>query len=294
MNPVAFTIFGQEIMWYGIIITAAMVLSVSLISKSAESHGFKGDDFLDIAIFALPVAVICARAYYVIFNLPMYDNFWKMIDIRQGGLAIHGGLIGGVTAGFIVAKAKKMNFFKAADVVAPFVALAQSIGRWGNYINQEAYGRPTDLPWAILIDGVRVHPTFLYESIWDFLVFGILLKKLKDKEYDGQVMALYLILYSAGRFFIEGLRTDSLMLGHLRAAQIASLLMILWGFLLLAFRKSKGIGNSYMDSRTNQSNYHFAKEVKANLEKNKAKQQMEIEARSQAPDGPKEKNGKKE
>ncbi len=269
MNPVAFTIFGQEVMWYGIIITAAMALSVALSAKSAAAQGFESDDFLDIALFALPTAVIFARAYYVIFNLPMYDNFIEMLDIRQGGLAIHGGLIGGLLAGFVVVKAKKLNFFKASDVFMPFLALAQSIGRWGNYVNQEAYGRATNLPWAINIDGVNVHPTFLYESIWDFMVFLILLKKSKNKDFDGQLVSLYLILYSVGRFFIESLRTDSLMFGNLRAAQIASITMIILGLLITLIRKNKGLGPVYMGMGGQHSNYFFAKDLK-NIEPGKA------------------------
>lgn len=262
MDPVAFTIFGQDVMWYGIIITAAMVLSVALSLKNAEAQGFESDDFLDIAIYALPTGVIFARAYYVLFNLPMYHSFAQIIDIREGGLAIHGGLIGGILAGYLVVKIKRMNFYKAADVVAPFLALAQSIGRWGNYINQEAYGRATSLPWAITIDGVSVHPTFLYESIWDFLVFLILLRKSKNKDFDGQLISLYLILYSLGRFFIEGLRTDSLMMGSLRAAQIASILMVLLGALLLMLRRNKGLGMAYVGQRSGCSNYNFAKDLK--------------------------------
>lgn len=268
MNPVAFTIFGQEIMWYGVIITAAMVLSVTLASKTASSQGFKGDDFLDIAIIALPIAIICARAYFVVFNLDLYDSFKDMINTRLGGMAIHGGLIGGITAGFIVTLVKKINFFKAADIFAPFIALAQSIGRWGNFINQEAHGGPTNLPWAIIVDGVAVHPTFLYESIWDFLIFLLLLRKLKTKDYDGQVIAAYLILYSIGRFFIEGLRTDSLMMGNLRAAQIASLVMILLGAIIMLIRRNKGLKAPYWDANAG-SNYYFAREVNSNMEKKK-------------------------
>ena len=269
MDPVAFTIFGQDVMWYGVIITAAMVLSVTLSSKHGEAQGFETDDILDIAIFVLPTAVIFARAYYVIFNLGAYDSLVEMIDIRKGGLAIHGGLIGGILAGFIVVKVKKMNFFKAADTFAPFLALAQSIGRWGNYINQEAYGGPTNLPWAIQIDGVSVHPTFLYESIWDFLIFLFLLRKSKNKEFDGQLMSLYMILYSLGRFFIEGLRTDSLMLGQLRAAQIASIVMILLGLIVFLMRKTKGLESAYTGNRRAQSNYYFAKNLGTNKVKNK-------------------------
>lgn len=259
MDSTAFTLLGIDVQWYGIIITAAMVLAVFLSMKSGRKQGFVEDDFLDIAIFALPTAIICARIYYVVFNLGAYDTFWEMIDIRQGGLAIHGGLIGGVVAGMIVAKVKGMNILKAADVVAPFIALGQAIGRWGNYINQEAYGRETTLPWAITVDGMQVHPTFLYESIWNILVFLFLFKKSKNKDYDGQLVAFYMILYSLGRFFIESLRTDSLMLGNLRAAQIASIIMIIAGVIFILLRKDKPLGSAYMADMCNHSNYQFAK-----------------------------------
>ncbi len=245
MDPVAFTLFGLEIRWYGIILTSAMVVAVFFSMRSGRKQGFVEDHFLDIAMFALPAAILCARLYYVLFNLPSYDSLWEMLDIRQGGLAIHGGLLGGVLVGMLVAKRKGMNVIKAADVVAPFIALAQSIGRWGNYVNQEAYGRETTLPWAITIDGMQVHPTFLYESLWDFTVFVLLLKMTGKKKFDGQIAAYYLILYSVGRFFIESLRTDSLMIAGMRTAQIASLLMIALGVVMILLLRKKGIGEAY-------------------------------------------------
>ncbi|MDO4711083.1 MAG: prolipoprotein diacylglyceryl transferase [Peptostreptococcaceae bacterium] len=262
MDPTAFTVFGISITWYGIILTFAMVLAVTLSMKSGKKQGFVADDFLDIGIVALPTAIICARAYYVLFNLSSYDTIWDMINIRQGGLAIHGGLIGGVLAGVIVAKIKKMNIIRAMDVVVPFIALAQSIGRWGNYVNQEAYGVATDLPWAITINGQKVHPTFLYESIWDLLIFALLARKSGNKDYDGQLAAYYMILYSLGRFFIEGLRTDSLMLGNLRAAQIASIVMIVLGILAILIFKDRGIGPSYVTFPKGKNSYSFAKALR--------------------------------
>lgn len=261
MNPIAFTIFGLEIRWYGIIITSAMALAVTLSMKSGKKQGFVPDDFLDIGLYALPTAIVFARAYYVIFNWSSYASIWEMLDIRQGGLAIHGGLIGGVLAGVIVAKIKKMNIIKAMDVVAPFLALAQGIGRWGNFVNQEAYGGETSLPWAITINGMKVHPTFLYESIWDVLIFLLLLKKSNHKDYDGQLTAHYMILYSLGRFFIEGLRTDSLMLGNLRAAQIVSIIMIVLGILVILLRKDTSIGQPYKEMGAGRSSYSFAKQL---------------------------------
>lgn len=262
MDPTAFTVFGLEIKWYGIILTTAMITAVLLSMKNGKKQGFVGDDFLDIGLIALPVAILFARAYYVIFKLSSYETVWEMLDIRQGGLAIHGGLIGGVLAGILVAKYKKMNISKAVDVVVPFIALAQSIGRWGNYVNQEAFGRATNLPWAITINGEKVHPTFLYESIWDFLVFAVLIRKSESKEYDGQLAAYYMILYSLGRFFIEGLRTDSLMIGSLRTAQIASIVMIVLGILVILLLKDRGIGTAYVGYSEGRNSYRFAKALR--------------------------------
>ena len=142
-------------------------------------------------------------------------------------MAIHGALIGGILAGFIYTKIKKINFFKMADTVMIGIPLGQAIGRWGNYINGEAHGGPTSLPWGIMVNGVKVHPTFLYESIWDLAIFIFIWSFRKKKKYEGQLAIYYLILYSLGRFFIEGLRTDSLMIGPLRMAQVISLITII-------------------------------------------------------------------
>lgn len=247
MNPTAFTIFGIGIKWYAIIITTAMMLGIHFTMKTGEKQGFVADHLLDLALVALPCAIICARAYYVIFNFDMYDSFIDMINIRLGGLAIHGGLIGGFLGGLFVAKRKKMNVFKVMDIIAPYLILAQSIGRWGNFINQEAHGGPTDLPWGIMVDGVKVHPTFLYESLWDFMIFILLIKLSKNKKFDGFICALYMILYSVGRFFIEGLRTDSLMIGPLRTAQLTSLLLIALGCFIIYKNKSRGVKPAYKD-----------------------------------------------
>lgn len=226
MNRVAFRIFGIEIMWYGIIIALAMVIGVQLVLRNAKKIGIKEDDMLDIALAALPCAIIGARLYYVIFNFSLYqENLWSIFNTRLGGMAIHGGLIGGFLGGLAVGLRRKLNVIRTADVIAPSVILGQAIGRWGNFINQEAHGGPTNLPWGIMVDGVKVHPTFLYESIWNLILFGVLMKVFRKKKYDGQMVAIYLIGYSLGRFFIEGLRTDSLMLGSMRVAQLISMLM---------------------------------------------------------------------
>lgn len=233
MNRVAFTLFGVDIMWYGILIAIGMILAVTIALKEAKRLKIKEDDILNIAIIGIPCGLIGARVYYVIFNWSYYaGNISEILNFRGGGLAIHGGLIGGILAGFIYAKVKKLNFFKLADCVVLGIPLAQAIGRWGNYLNQEAHGGPTDLPWGIMVDGIKVHPTFLYESIWDLGVFIFLMLFRKKQKYEGQILVFYITLYSIGRFFIEGLRTDSLMLGPLRMAQVISLVFIILGVIL--------------------------------------------------------------
>ena len=233
MNRVAFTIFGIDIMWYGILMATGMILGVLLALKEAKRVGIDEDDVLNLALIAIPSGLLGARLYYVIFNWSYYSqNVSEILNFRGGGMAIHGALIGGILAGFIYTKLKGINFFKMADAVMLGIPLAQAIGRWGNYINGEAHGGPTDLPWGIMVDGMKVHPTFLYESIWDLGIFIFLWLFRKNKKYEGQLAISYIILYSIGRFFIEGLRTDSLMIGPLRMAQVISLVAIIICLLL--------------------------------------------------------------
>ena len=233
MNRVAFTFFGVDIMWYGILMATGMILGVLLALKEAKRVGIDEDDVLNLALIAIPSGLLGARLYYVIFNWSYYSqNVSEILNFRGGGMAIHGALIGGILAGFIYTKIKGIYFFKMADAVMLGIPLAQAIGRWGNYINGEAHGGPTDLPWGIMVDGMKVHPTFLYESIWDLGIFIFLWLFRKNKKYEGQLAISYIILYSIGRFFIEGLRTDSLMIGPLRMAQVISLVAIIICLLL--------------------------------------------------------------
>ncbi len=235
MNSTAFTVFGIAIQWYGILIASGVLIGGIIGLKAAKRKGVEEDTILDLLIFAVPAAIIGARLYYVIFAWDLYrDNPMEIFNTRNGGMAIHGAVIAAIIVASIFCKIRKEKFWVIADIAAPSLILGQAIGRWGNYINQEAYGRPTDLPWGIMIDGVKVHPTFLYESIWNFLVFGFLLWFSRNKsKTDGEVFLLYVILYSFIRIFIEGLRTDSLMLGPIRVAQLVSILGIgLAGFIL--------------------------------------------------------------
>lgn len=227
-EPVAFTVFNIDIMWYAILITAGMVLAVIISCKRAPKHELDSDQVLNFIIICIPAAIIGSRLYYVIFNWSYYaGDFMKIINIREGGLAIHGGLLFGFGAAVILCYIWKVRPLNALDLVAPAVAIAQSIGRWGNYFNSEAHGGPTDLPWAINVDGVSVHPTFLYESIWCFLLFFFLIYIDNRRKFEGQTFLLYVALYSAERFFVEGLRTDSLMIGPFRQAQVLSIILII-------------------------------------------------------------------
>lgn len=234
MDRVAFSIFGIDIMWYGILITLGVILGYVVAVKLAKLENISENTILDILVWALPLAIVGARAYYVIFEWDYYSkNLGEIIDIRGGGLAIYGGIIAAVITCYFICKKKNLKFLKLLDIFMPAIALGQAIGRWGNFINKEAYGTPTNLPWAITIDGVKVHPTFLYESLGDFIIFLILVYIFKNKKkFDGQITSLYMILYGILRFFVEGLRTDSLYIGALRVSQLVSIAIVIAGIIL--------------------------------------------------------------
>lgn len=238
-NPVAFSIFTFEIMWYGILIASGIILAAIIIYIRAPRHGINQNRTLDFIIISLPIGIIGARAYYVFFQWDYYaGDFLKIINIREGGLAIHGGLIFGMTTAAILCAVWKIRPLNLLDLAVPAVALAQSIGRWGNFFNSEAHGGPTNLPWGILIDGEMVHPTFLYESLWCFILFIFLIIVDNRRRFEGQVFLLYGILYSLERFIVEGFRTDSLMSGSLKQAQLLSLTVIVI-FMFLYFLLSR-------------------------------------------------------
>lgn len=252
-NPVAFEVFGFEVMWYGILIGIGVILAFILAYFNAKRKNLNFDTLIDLFLVCFPWAIVGARAYYVIFEWNNYkDNLVDIFNIRQGGLAIHGGLIGAFLAAYIYTRIKKINFLTYADLVAPSIILAQAMGRWGNFMNSEAHGGivsyefiskfPNFIQNGMHINGQYYHPTFLYESIWDVLVcivLVIILNKLK-KGYEGIVISSYMILYSLGRFFIEGLRTDSLMFMGFRVAELISLgLMILGVIFIICILKRK-------------------------------------------------------
>ncbi|NTW72195.1 MAG: prolipoprotein diacylglyceryl transferase [Eubacteriaceae bacterium] len=244
-DPIAFNFFGIAVRWYGLLISLAMLLGIFFAIKRGSKKGIVSDDILDIVLVTIPSAIIGARLYYVLFQLDYYLMYpGKILRIWEGGLAIHGGLIAAFVAGYIVVRIKKLDFLTLADIFAPCFPLGQAIGRWGNYFNQEAYGTETNLPWAItVLDPVKgliqVHPTFLYESIWNILVlFIVLAYEKKAKKNEGELIFIYGIFYSVGRFMIEGLRTDSLMFFGLRIAQLISVAILLFcSFYLYKTRK---------------------------------------------------------
>lgn len=240
MNPVAFEIFGIPVAWYGILITTGILFGTYLAVRECRRISFNEDKLIDLLIFAIPSAIIGARLYYVIFMWDLYKNdLSQILNVRGGGLAIHGAIIGAVASALIYCKIRKVNFWTVADITAPSLILGQAIGRWGNYINQEAHGGPTNLPWGIMVNGVKVHPTFLYESLWNFGVFIFLMWYKKKSNVKGELFLLYIALYSFARFLIEGLRTDSLMLGNFRVAQIISAIIIFCSLSVLYLKKKR-------------------------------------------------------
>lgn len=229
-GAVAFSIMGFSVRWYGILIAIGAVLAVLIGCRRAPRHGMTSDRLLDYVLIALPLGVVGARAYYVLFNLEDYgSDIIKMINIRLGGLAIHGGLIAAFAAVFIMSRIRRDSFFNLCDLAAPCVALAQSIGRWGNFFNEEAHGSITDFPIYVLIDGVHYHATFLYESAWCMMLFLLLSHLDRHRKFTGQIACLYCMLYSLERFFVETLRTDSLMVGPFKQAMVISVCIFATG-----------------------------------------------------------------
>lgn len=250
MNPVAFEVFGLSVRWYGILIAAGMVLGVVLSYFTCKYREVNFDSLLDIVLICIPFGIVGARLYYVIFDFNEYrNNLIEIFNIREGGLAIHGGLIFAVAAAWIYTRRKKLNLLRFADVAAPSIIIAQALGRWGNFFNQEAHGGPVTSEFishfpkfiqkGMFIEGAYYHPTFLYESLWNILIFFTLIFILRKSKKIGIVFFTYIGLYSTGRFFVEGLRTDSLMFGPLRVAQIVSLIGVAaWVcFLIFSTRK---------------------------------------------------------
>ncbi|MEY8320224.1 prolipoprotein diacylglyceryl transferase [Lachnospiraceae bacterium 46-61] len=264
LSRVIFQIFGYDVYWYGVIIASGVLIALGFAIREAKRTGQNPENYVDIALFGVIFSVIGARLYYVLFSWELYiDEPLKIFALREGGLAIYGGIIAGVVTVIIYTKIKKLNFWLVADTAAPSLILGQIIGRWGNFFNREAFGGYTDNIFAmrylkqqvnniapsvlqntININGteyIQVHPTFLYESVWNIGVLIILLIMRKNKKFDGQIFGFYLLGYACGRVWIEGLRTDQLKIGNFAVSQILSAVLIFTAFALLWYRKQKSI-----------------------------------------------------
>jgi len=263
LNPIAIDLGPIQVHWYGLIIGFGVLLGLIIALRESERRGLDKEIFTDLILFAVPIAIISARIYYVIFQWEYYSqNPGDIIKIWNGGIAIHGALIGSVLTAIVFAKVKKVSFWKLVDIAAPSLLLGQAIGRWGNFMNQEAHGgeitrsflENMHLPEFIInqmyINGTYYHPTFLYESIWNILGVIILLSLRKVNLRRGELFLTYVIWYSIGRYFIEGLRTDSLMLTEsLRIAQVISIVLVVVAIALVVYRRVRGHADKrYLDA----------------------------------------------
>ncbi|MDC3416155.1 prolipoprotein diacylglyceryl transferase [Aquibacillus salsiterrae] len=250
--------------WYGVIIATGAFLGLWLATREADRLGLQKDTFVDLVVFAIPIAIISARIYYVVFEWDRYvgAQWWEVFAVWKGGIAIHGALIGSAITAIIFTRVKKLSFWQITDIAAPSLILGQAIGRWGNFMNQEAHGGPVSeatyqnvlqyLPDFITnqmcIGGILYHPTFLYESVWNILgmIFLLILRRYNPRR--GEIFLSYLIWYSVGRYFIEGMRTDSLyIVANLRTAQVISILLVLVGIALIIYRRKAGLANKRYD-----------------------------------------------
>lgn len=254
MNDVLITLGSFEIKWYSVLILVGAILALILILREAKRYGYDREFTFNLCFWAIIMGIIGARVYYVLFNLDLYDSFWDMLKIWEGGLAIHGGIIAGLITIIVYCKKYKVSSMRMLDFIVVGLILAQAIGRWGNFFNMEAHGPATTLSFLqglhlpqFIIDGMNIggvyyHPTFLYESIWCLVGFLIMLvlRRIKTTKI-GFLTAFYFMWYAVGRFFIESLRTDSLMLGGFKAAQLVSIVMFIigLGISMILFRKGR-------------------------------------------------------
>ncbi len=296
VNSDAFTVFGLTIKWYGIMITLGLLLAFFYCFKRMKSYGLDQDRVVDAVFFGLIGGIIGARAYFVLMQWDDYkDNLSSVFSIRDGGLAIYGGIIGSVIIGCIVAKIRKVRIAPLLDLAGMGFLIGQGFGRWGNFFNHEAFGSNTNLPWGmtslriqnylsenankifestgIQVDPlIPVHPCFLYESLWCFIGFLILHLYSKKRKFDGEIFLLYVGWYGLGRFFIEGLRTDSLMIGHIRVSQLVAGVCVLAALIIiLAKRRKIALDGEYTFYKDTEESKILLKqaEEKANSKGNK-------------------------
>ena len=250
LNPPAyFTLFGRPIYFYGVLIGIGFLLGVTFCARRAKRFGYTEDDVYDVMIWLIPCSILGARLYYVLFNLDYYlKHLNEFFAVWNGGLAIYGGVIAGILVAFLVTRRKKIPFAALLDDMVYGLLIGQIIGRWGNFMNREAFGAETAVFCRMGLtapDGttIYVHPTFLYESLWNLgvLLFLLWFEKTGRRRFDGHCVTLYFLLYGLGRFWIEGLRTDSLYLGStgIRVSQALSLVLVLASGALLLYMRSR-------------------------------------------------------
>lgn len=265
IDRVALSVGGFNIYWYGVIIAVGMLLALLYAFRHAVDFGIDADRLVDVVAIGTVMAIVCARIYYVAMAPFQYQSFWEMVDIRLGGIAIYGAVIGAFVFGGLAAKWRKVPLLPLFDLVALGFLIGQGVGRWGNFVNQEAFGTNTTLPWGMYSEGTEaylrsvqvtlpagvtidptlpVHPTFFYESLWCLIGFVVLALYVKRRRFHGQIFLLYVIWYGLGRSWIEGLRTDSLLITgtDLRASQVVAFATAFAAFLLLVagLRRTRG------------------------------------------------------
>lgn len=252
ISPIAFKLFGWPVHWYGVIIGLGMLIGYLMVGKEAQKNKIDSEKMSDLVFWSIIFGFIGARIYYVLFRLDYYiANPTHIFSIWEGGIAIYGGVLAGIGTIYYLCKKYRLPFIKVLDIVAPAILLAQAIGRWGNFINQEAYGYEVSkdylnslhLPQWIInqmnINGYFHHPTFLYESVWNFIGVLLLLvmRRLPNTLKEGEIAAGYLLWYGLGRMVIEGLRTDSLYFGPLRVSQWLAGFFVIFSLIFLAYRR---------------------------------------------------------
>lgn len=300
----AFTVFGVQIQWYGVIITIGMLLAILFGFSQMKKYGIDSDRAIDAIIGGIIGGVIGARLYYVFLEWDNYKgNLKEIINTRNGGLAIYGGIIGAFLIGGIIAKICKLRLMPLLDIAGMGFLIGQGIGRWGNFFNHEAFGYNTDLPWGMTSGRIQqwiiennssmsstadilamdpmkpVHPCFLYESIWCLLGFVVLFLISKRRKFDGQMFLMYVGWYGIGRFFIEGLRTDSLMLGNLRVSQVLGMIAFIASVIILFIMgsKVKRMGSEYVFYRDSEESKNLIEETLNKMNKSKKSEKLNSE-----------------
>lgn len=298
ISRTAFTIGNWSVAWYGIIIAVGLLTALIYGLKRSKTFGITSDDLADVVIFGIIAGVIGARLYYVLFYVdsagsnPYFSNPLSMLYIWNGGLGIYGGVIAAFIAGFIACKIKKISVGAVFDIASLGFLIGQAIGRWGNFINQEAYGSATDLPWRMIVSGEArpVHPCFLYESLWCILGFILLHIYSKHRKFNGELFLMYVSWYAFGRFFIEGLRTDSLMIGNIKVTQLVAVIFFIASVSLIIYKRIK-IKKALIEAKTDY-NPLFEDTAKAVEEETATikKETDENEAAADASEGETEEN----